>query len=409
MGAEEGAQMGNWTNKLVLGVAAVILAVGCAWVLIGPQWRTFLQDPPMDRDILFWSQSQRDNSFRMLDEIPLIMQAHTIEAGKVVRELPEGEPLDVGFNIDAYMKAERAASLVVLQDGKIRLERYGLDFSKDGRWTSFSVGKSLTSTLVGAAVQDGLIASVDDPITAYVPDLIGSAYDGVSIAQVLMMTSGVGWNEDYDDPESDVALFDLHKPEDGMESIVSYMRTLERAHEPGAVWNYSTGETNLIGVIVNKATGKTLSEYLSEKVWQPYGMQQDATWLLGGDGMEMSGCCIQAATRDFARFGQFILEGAAIDGVSILPDGWLERATVKQVDYGEPGQGYGFQWWTWDDGSFQADGIFGQGIFIDPNRNLVIASNASWTTALGIKGGEQKKRTKFYQAVQAAVDAEQPQ
>ncbi len=401
--------MGKWTNKLVLGVAALFLALGCVWVLIGPHWRALIQDPPLDRDILFWSQNQRDTTFRMLDEIPFIMKNHTIEAGDVVHALPDGEPLALDIDVDAYMTEARAASVVVLHNGEIRLERYGLDFDKDGRWTSFSVGKSLTSTLVGAAVKDGAIESVDDLVTDYVPNLAGSAYDGVSIAQVLTMTSGVGWNEDYDDPASDVALFDGHEPQEGMASIVSYMLTLGRAHEPGEVWNYSTGETNLIGVIVSKATGKTVAEYLSEKVWAPYGMQQDATWLLGSDGIEMSGCCIQAATRDFARFGQFVLDGAVIDGASILPNGWLERATVKQADFGAPGQGYGFQWWTWDDGSYQADGIFGQGIFIDPTRNIVIASNSSWSTALGNEGGEQAKRTALYRAVQAAIDAEQAQ
>lgn len=401
--------MGKWTNKLVLGVAALFLVAGCVWVLMGPHWRALIQDPPLDRDILFWSQEQRDTTFRMLDEIPFIMTKHTIEAGEAVRALPEGRPLALDIDVDAYMTEARAASVVVLHNGGIRLERYGLDFGKDGRWTSFSVGKSLTSTLVGAAVKDGAIRSVDDLVTDYVPNLAGSAYDGVSIAQVLTMTSGVEWNEDYDDPASDVAMFDGHKPQDGMASIVSYMLTLDRAHGPGEVWNYSTGETNLIGVIVSNATGKTIAEYLSEKVWTPYGMQQDATWLLGGDDIEMSGCCIQATTRDFARFGQFMLEGAVVDGASILPEGWIERATKKQADYGAPGEGYGFQWWTWDDGSYQADGIFGQGIFIDPTRNIVIASNSSWSTALGHDGGELKKRTALYRAVQAAVDAEAAQ
>ncbi|MGH1422863.1 MAG: serine hydrolase domain-containing protein [Hyphomonas sp.] len=399
----------KWTHKLMLGLAALILAAGCGWVMMGPHWRALVQDPPRDRDILFWSQEQRDTTFRMLDEIPFIMKTHTIASGETVRTLPEGELLALDLDLDAYMRDARTASLVVLHNGEIRLERYGLDFNKDGRWTSFSVGKSLTSTLVGAAVKDGAIGSVDDLVTDYVPELAGSAYDGVTIEQVLTMTSGVDWNEDYDDPSSDVAMFDSHVPEAGMASIVSYMRTLKRANEPGEVWNYSTGETNLIGVIVGNATGKTVAEYLSEKIWKPYGMQQDATWLLGGDGIEMSGCCIQAATRDFARFGQFMLDGAAVDGVSILPEDWIATATTKQADYGAPGEGYGYQWWTWDDGSYQADGIFGQGIFIDPARNIVIASNSSWSTALGNEGGEQAKRTALYRAVQAATDAEQAQ
>ena len=184
------------------------------------------------------------------------------------------------------------------------------------------------------------------------------------------------------------------------------MAKLPRAHPAGEVWNYSTGETNLIGVLVSEATGRTLSEYLSEKIWKPYGMQQDASWLLNDDGTEISGCCIQAATRDFARFGQFILDDAMIDGERLVPNDWLDRATTKRIGYGQVGVGYGYQWWTYDTGAFAADGIFGQGIYIDPSRKLVIATNSSWRTALGDVDGEHAKREELYQIVTAAIDAE---
>ena len=393
-----------------LGVAAVALvaALGACWFLIGPDWRALITHPPSGRDVLFWSDGQRDAAFRMLDKVPFIIESRPIKAGGTTRPLPEGEPLDLSgqVDLDAFMESQNAASLVILQDGEVRLERYGIGFTGQGRWTSFSVAKSLTSTLVGAAMKDGHIKSLEDKVTDYIPDLAGSPYDDVTIAQLLTMTSGVAWNEDYEDPASDVALFDKLAPEPGRSGIVTYMRGLGRAHPPGEKWNYSTGETNLIGVLVSEATGKPVAEYLSEKIWTPYGMEQDATWLLGQDGHEISGCCIQAATRDFARFGQFILEGGVTADGALLPPDWLAQATVKQADIGEEGFGYGFQWWTWDDGSFQADGIFGQGIFIDPKRKLVIASNANWTTALGLKDGEWPARANFYRAVQQAVDAE---
>jgi CubicO group peptidase (beta-lactamase class C family) len=259
--------------------------------------------------------------------------------------------------------------------------------------------------MVGAAIKDGYIKSIDDKVSAYIPDLKGSAYDDVTIKQLLTMTSGVKWNEDYTDPKSDVALFNLHKAEKGMDVTVSYMRKLPREAPAGTKWVYKTGETNLIGVLVSSATKKTLSSYLSEKVWAPFGMEQDATWLLGSTGHEISGCCIQASTRDYARFGAFIMGGAKINGVGILPDDWLAPATSKQTDIGMAGKGYGYQWWTYNDGSFAAQGIFGQGIFIDPKRNLVIASNSNWPNAtdpdtVGVQ------REAFYKAVQAAVDTE---
>lgn len=389
-------------KRVSVFLAALIVAAGIGWILIGPDWRALLAHQPYGRDILFWNQAQRDAGFRMIDRIPFVIESHTIEAGGDVRELPEGEPLDTGIDLDAYLATNRTAGIVILQDGKVRLERYEMGFRPDGRWTSFSVAKSLTSTLVGAAVKDGAIKSLDDPVSDYIDELKGSAYDGVTVEQVLTMTSGIDWNEDYGDPASDVAQFDLQEAAPGKSALATYMAGLGRAHPAGEVWNYSTGETNLIGVLVSRSTGRELAGYLSEKIWTPYGMERDATWLLGHDGHEISGCCIQASVRDFARFGQFMLEG----GSDVLPEGWIAAATVKQADIGSPGEGYGYQWWTWDDGSYQADGIFGQGIFIDPNRNLVIASSASWTSALGDTGGEWEARKGFYKAIQHAIDME---
>ena len=214
---------------------------------------------------------------------------------------------------------------MIVHDGQVRLERYGLGFDAGGRWTSFSVAKSLTSTLVGAAVRDGHIKSMDDKVSDYIAEMKGSAYDDVSIRQLLTMTSGVQWNEDYGDPNSDVARFNNHQPEPGVDALVSYLRRLPRAAPAGTRWLYSTGETNLVGILVSRATRRPLSDYLSEKVWVPAGMAQQATWILSKTGQEISGCCIQAATRDFARFGQFILGGARVNGQSILPDGWLDQ------------------------------------------------------------------------------------
>lgn len=393
-------------KRFLYALLVLVLLAAAGWWAMGPDWRRFLANPALDANVLFWSMEQRDAAFRMLDRVPIISRSNRIETGETVRPLEQGAPLPLDLDLDAYMASQRHAGLVILQDGQIRAEKYALGFTKDGRWTSFSVAKSFTSTLVGAALKDGHIESLDDPVSDYIEGLRGSAYDDVTIRQLLTMTSGVDWDEDYSDPQSDVALFNQHVPEDGLPALVSYMRKLGRAHPAGEVWNYSTGETNLIGVLVREATGKTLAEYLSEKVWVPYGMQQDATWLLSDDGQEISGCCIQAATRDYARFGQFILDGAMIDGEPIVPDDWFAQATTKQADIGAPGRGYGYQWWTYADGSFAGRGIFGQGIFIDPNRNLVIASNGNWTTALGNQDGENAAREAFYRAVQQAVDGE---
>ncbi|MCR9223304.1 MAG: beta-lactamase family protein [Hyphomonas sp.] len=393
-------------KRLGIGAGIFVAILAVIWLMIGSDWRRLILAAPSDANVLFWTQNQRDAGFRMLDRVSFLIDARDIRASDTLKELPEGSPLSLDLDLDAYLQDNRHSAIVVLHDGKIRLESYGLGFKETGRWTSFSVAKSLTSTLVGAAIIDGHIESLADPVSKYIPDLVGSAYDDVTVEQLLTMSSGVRWIEDYDDPSSDVALFNDHVSEDGSSNLVSYMKALPRAHPPGTVWNYSTGETNLIGILVSEATGETLSDYLSEKIWGPYGMEQDATWLLNDDGTEISGCCIQATTRDFARFGQFMLEGAAVDGQSLVPGGWLDRATTKQIGIGVPGQGYGFQWWTYDDGAYAADGIFGQGIFIDPTRNLVIATNSSWSSAMGDVDLSHAKREEFFQAVQAAVDAE---
>lgn len=389
----------------IIVAAFALLAVGL-WK-IGPDWRTLLSNPPMNTDVLFWNQAQRDAGFRMLDRLPVLVKARRISANSAVREFASGEPFAFDFDSDQYFEQNRHSGVVILHNGALRYEKYGLDFDANGRWTSFSVGKSFTSTLVGAAIKDGYIKSLNDPVTDYIPALSTSPYKDVSIRQLLTMTSGVAWNEDYDDPASDVALFNKHKAEDGLPTIVSYMRARSRAHPAGEVWHYSTGETNLIGVLVSEATGKNLSDYLTEKIWGPYGMEADATWLLGKDGKEISGCCIQATTRDFARFGQFFLDDAIVNGERVVPDGWVTQATSAQVTTTIPVRTrYGFQWWVYEDGAYAASGIFGQGIFIDPARNLVIAHNSSWQSALGDSTGEVRAREEFFRAVQATIDRE---
>jgi CubicO group peptidase (beta-lactamase class C family) len=381
------------------GLAATLLLAGGGWYAsLDPETRAIMADMPTDPDVLEWPQAQRDTAFRALDRLPWLAKIRDVAASTAPRTLPQGMPLDIP-EIDQYMAGQRTAGLVIIQDGKVRLERYGLGFSAQGRWTSFSVAKSFTSTLVGAAIQDGHIKSLDDKVSQYIPDLRGSAYDDVTVRQLLMMSSGVKWNEDYEDPNSDVAQFNKAKPEPGMDATVSYLRKLPRAHPPGTVWHYNTGETNLVGVLVSSATKRPLAQYLQEKIWQPAGMEAPATWLLGATGHEIAGCCIQAATRDFARFGLFVLDG----GKGVVPADWFGMATAKQKDIGVPGHGYGFQWWTNDDGTFAAQGIFGQGIFIDPKRKLVIASNSNWTRA--DLGPEPAAREAFYRRVQGLLDA----
>ncbi|MCB0653175.1 MAG: serine hydrolase [Saprospiraceae bacterium] len=314
-------------------------------------------------------------------------EEHEVPKGSKVHELPQGLPI-AAFSaggakekaLEDFIKEQKVAGFLVLQDGKIRLERYALGHSASNLWSSLSVAKSVTSTLVGAAIKDGYIKTVDDYVTDYIPDLKGSAYDSVTIRHLITMTSGIRWNEDYNDPNGDIARFSTDSIEPGMNATVSYMRRLPAEAAPGKKWGYSTGETHLLGVLVSAATHQTLSHYLSSKIWIPYGMEQTATWRLDRTGQEMAGCCLQMPLRDFARFGQFVLEDGRINGESIVPEDWFKTATQIQVPLW-PGGGYGFGWWIFNSNSFEALGIHGQMIHIDPSRELVIAVNSAWPEA----------------------------
>jgi CubicO group peptidase (beta-lactamase class C family) len=323
--------------------------------------------------VLFWSQEERFRNFPAMEKI---FPGTTAKAGRKVRALPKGAPLPIAeADVGAFMAAQNVAGLLVLQDGKVRLERYAHGFGPEGRWTSFSVAKSVTSTLVGAAIKDGYIKSIDDPVTRYIPDLAGAGYDGVSIRQLLTMTSGVRWNEDYTNPNSDVARMFAEAVPAGADPTVFYMRKLPRESDPGVKFVYKTGETNLIGVLVRRATGKSLSAYLEEKIWRPYGMERDAFWMTDQSGGEVSGCCLSISLRDYGRIGQMALEG----GKGIVPAGWFADSTKAQVSF--PGGGYGYQWWVPPGGSFMAQGIFGQVIIVDPANRLVMVTSAAWPRA----------------------------
>ncbi len=392
------------TRRVLVGAALLVMfSAGSAADSVAPPTPASL-----DRALATWNQADREFGFAHWAEV---FHTRVVKRGAHVHELPPGAPLP-GFGaggagadaLDRYAVDYKLAGLVVLHDGKIRLERYGLGHRADGQWTSFSVAKSLTSTLVGAALKDGFINSIDDPVTRYIPELGGRGYDGVTVRQLLTMTSGVKWNEDYTDVHSDVALFYSTPPDPGVDATVSYMRRLPREAPPGEKWLYKTGETNLLGVLVSRATGKPLASYASEKIWAAYGMEQDSTWRLDVTGHEQGGCCFQASTRDFARIGQFVLDDARIDGKPIVADGWFEAATQRQADIGVPGRGYGYQWWTRDDGTFDAIGIHGQMIHIDRARRLVVTINSAWPVATGKQ--QSAARTELVNSIAAAIDSE---
>lgn len=343
-----------------------------------------LDPKSLPRSSFSWNEAELEVGLAHWDKVFPVRQ---VPRGTEVHPLPNGQPLAAFSSggaqeeeLERFIVEQKVSGLIVLHDGEIRLQRYALGHSDTGRWTSESVAKSVTSTLVGAAIKDGYIESIDDAVTTYIPGLRGSAYDDVSIRHLMTMTSGVRWTEAYTDPNSDIARFYAEPVEPGLNATVSYMRKLPAEAEPGTKWVYKTGETHLIGVLVSSATGQTLADYLSEKIWKPYGMELSASWHIDRSDHELAGCCLQVSLRDYARYGQLVLDGGRIDGQSIVPDGWFDAATRTQV-MGSNDRGYGYQWWTSHDLTFKAIGIHGQLIHIDPARRLVVAINSAWPEA----------------------------
>jgi CubicO group peptidase (beta-lactamase class C family) len=357
--------------------------------------------------VLFWPQAQREAQFRqMYERFPSDRAAH----GTRVHALPQGKPLALGGQgasgvLASYMDKHHLAGVMVLQHGRVRLQRYALGFGPGQRWESFSVAKSVTSALLGIALQRGDIHSLDDTLGTYIAELRDSAYAKVTVRQLLTMTSGVHWNEDYADAKSDVAQMYLGACVDGQAHIVSYLKKQPRQWPAGTHFNYNTAETDLLGILVQRATHRSLAAYLSQTIWQPYGMAADAYWIKDEcDGSDTGGSGLSATLGDYARLGQFMLDGGRIAGKPVIAEAWLDGALRRQESVDDPDRGYGYLWWTDADGSYAAIGIFGQMVYVDPARQLVIAQVGAWPHATS--DDLVAARRAFVAAIKRAVDAE---
>jgi CubicO group peptidase (beta-lactamase class C family) len=352
-------------------------------------------------DITNTTPENQAPTFRNQDQVRPV---RFIRRGDAVRSLPPHacsladltfEVGGVRVGLSDYMARRRTAGLLILKHGEIALERYGMGNGPESRWTSFSTAKSITATLVAAALHDGAIGSLDDRCEQYLPRIRGSAYEGVTIRNLLRMCSGVAWRED-DDADGRSEVYRLVKAMVSLRpgSILELLCKLPRAHPQGTVFNYSTGETFLIGALVATATGRPLSDYCAEKIWGPGGMEADGYWQLESEGgLELAGFGVSARLRDVGRFGQLILEdGEAFNGRRVLPSGWRDLAGQPDsvaTGFGRlvPNSpfGYGYQWWALPHGptgihagAFFAGGSFGQYIYIHPAARIVAVIQSAW-------------------------------
>lgn len=397
-----------FTTRLPILVTSLLLLLGFAQLTNGQIPRYV--DPTTDSSRLPYDgyvlTDRGDDQIIRFRNWQAFNPVRTIHASEYTLELPyeledfSGFRYEVDgelFSLDDYMTKNHTGGLLIIKDGEIKAERYGFGNSEETLWISFSMSKSVTSMLLGAAIKEGYINSVDDPVSDYLPRLKGSSYDAVSIKNVLQMASGVEWNEDYTDLGSDVATY----PSDKLIDIQRYLGTKPRVAAPGEVFNYSTAETDLVGAIVRAAIGNNLATYLENKMWRPFGMEFDANWGTHSDEGERGGCCMNVTLRDYGRIGLFALnEGRLPKGGQVLPENWMAESSTPSTS----NPGYGYLWWLNNDDTYRAQGIFGQGIYVKPESDLVIVVLSAWPVAASGGTVYNAHRNAFYDAVDELLE-----
>ncbi|MBN8871805.1 MAG: serine hydrolase [Rhodospirillales bacterium] len=343
---------------------------------------------PKGEEFLLLSPTDQAWAYRNVDGM---FATRPIRRGATPCELPRGSEIAPEWTvagstrtIEDHVRRTNVAGLLVIQDGAIRLERYALGLTPTDRWSTMSTVKSMTSTLVGAAIQDGAIRSVDDEVCRYLPLLRGSAYEGATVRHLLTMSSGVRWNEDYTDRTSDVNRYSKSLGDKVPGGVLAMMRELAPDVPPGSRFLYNTGDTYLLGCLLSAATGTTLAAYMSERIWARFGMESDAFYTLESeDGQEIGGSRAGVTLRDFGRFGLFILADGVVDGARVLPEGWVADAATPHFALDPAGNswgatGYGYGWWLDPDGAMVAVGFAGQSLYVNRRTRTVIVTLSCW-------------------------------
>ena len=369
--------------KFILGLFIILLiAAGGSylWLRSSPYWS----------GITLFSEANRVENFRGMDKVfpvrDIVAGGQILQLSFDPRSLPDTYIFEgVSKSLDAFLDDTTTTGLLVLNGHTIHHEDYRLGADERSRFTSWSVAKSILSALIGIALDEGHIQSIDDPLTDYVPRLVGSGYEGVSIEDALTMSSGVGFDEDYENPLSDVnrLFYSIAAGQPMVETLVD----LKRAREPGTFNNYISSDSIALGLVLEAATGMPNEDYLATRLWQPMGAENSAYWNTGRIGSVLPFCCINATLRDYARFGLLFLEGGVRGDTQVLPNAWVEASTRPSAPRLEPGNnpdsswtfGYGYHWWVPENpqDEFLAIGIWGQYIYVNPPRGIVIVKTST--------------------------------
>ncbi|MGY6550245.1 MAG: serine hydrolase domain-containing protein [Roseinatronobacter sp.] len=366
-----------WT----LAALAVLAAAGFLWLRQSPYWD----------GITLFSDAHRAENFRDMDRIFPFRDVPRGDSVWAFDHDPRPLPVTYAFgnarrDLAAFLDRTETTGLLVFHAGAITHEAYQLGADETSPFTSWSVAKSVLSALIGIAVEEGHITSLRDPIGQYVPALASSGYGDVSIEDALTMSSGVAFDEDSDNPRADLNMLFFRAMALGT-PLEESIAALQSARAPGAFNQYSSADTMALGLVLEAATGMRVADYLSSRLWGPMGAEADATWSTDRTGREIVLCCLNARLRDYARFGRLYLEGGAREGRQIVPADWVRASVNPTAPHLQPGEnpasdwtfGYGYKWWIPEDpqGDFTAIGIWGQYVYVDPAREVVIVKTSA--------------------------------
>ena len=297
-------------------------------------------------------------------------------SGKYPKELD-------GVSFDEYLRKNKTVAFLIIRNDTIEYERYFSGYNEKSIVPSFSMAKSFTSILIGCAIDDGLIKSVDDPITNYIPELSRNGFDKVTIKHLLQMTSGLDFRESYINPFGHAASFYYGR------NLRKSISKLKLKNEAGKKFEYVSGNSQLLGLVLERALkGKTVTQYFQEKLWKPLGMEYDGSWSIDKkkNGLEKTFCCVNARARDYAKIGRLYLNGGNWNGKQIVSESWVEQSTKAEKSNGSAAY-YQHQWWIPNvNGDFMAEGILGQFIYVNPKKKLIVVrlgkkeGNVSWWT-----------------------------
>lgn len=348
-----------WT----LAALAVLAAAGFLWLRNSPYWD----------GITLFSDAHRAANFRDMDRIFPFRDVPRGDSVWAFDHDPRPLPATYAFgdeqrDLAAFLDRTETTGLMVVHAGAITHEAYRLGADETSPFTSWSVAKSVLSALIGIAVEEGHITSLRDPIGQYVPALAVSGYGDVSIEDALTMSSGVAFDEDYDNPRSDINMLIFRAMALGT-PLEDSIAALQSIRTPGEFNQYSSADTMALGLVLEAATGMPVAEYLSSRLWGPMGAEADATWNTDRTGREIVLCCLNARLRDYARFGRLYLAGGAREGQQIVPADWVRDSVTPGAAHLQPGDnpasdwtfGYGYKWWIPEDpqGDFTAIGVWG--------------------------------------------------